>query len=306
MFPTFSDNSLLLSMLSQPPSGRLCYRSLPDGDVVVGILRMPPEFVPLEGVMYILMTTPAGLAIIPKALDGGIGKHMESLGAGDLLREPIWAKTLSSEARPVRFLQAFPEENAWTVFGPSHHVPPLGTPSHRWVDIHDGVATPIDPPIDATGFALSQILTMAPVWPNATGVLHTLPQLPVAWREHYHRYSKLLAASARDPALSEALEETVAADPYFCQFTLGSIDRGYCLYLARLEDRGLLDVDRPRSAAEVAARNVVIDELVCDQATHGTRVDLSSGTGVGPVIADTPASASQDPTDMPQRPRRPS
>lgn len=246
-----------------PTGGQLCFRRLPEGEALVGILAFGNDFTPEEDRTYLLVEHALGFGVVP--LDGEtatLGGDEGYLGVGDMMQAPIWPKTTDPAARTVRFLQAFPEQNRWTVFGVSCHAAKDG-PDHRWVKVsHQGQAQEIEPPFNANGSAMGQLLTMHAVWPDDTGVPHTLPQMPARYREHYHRYHQLLAASTRDEALDACLEKTIAQDPQLRHMWIGRMDRDYCRYLAALEDRGLLTVDAPQTASGYAQRSQVSAEIL--------------------------------------------
>ena len=257
------DDSELLYQQAWPTGGRMCTRALADGQALVGVLGLPADFVPEEGRAYLLLQHPSQISIAKTPVDEGIpNDHQSCMSVGDLMCAPIWPKTTHASAKVVRFFQAFPEQNRWTVFGVSNHSEP-DAPNHRWVDIGQrGQVSEIAEPFNACGAAIGQLLSMHPVWPDAEGALHSLPQLASTWRKHYHRYHQILAEAARDEGMSARLEKTLAADPYLRDLSMGRIDRQYCQFLALLEDRGLLKMDAPKTAAEHAAHDAACDAVI--------------------------------------------
>jgi hypothetical protein len=274
-------------------AGRLCIRALQDGDAMVGLVQLPSDFVPQEGAAYLMVESADGAVVVTQALDQGATDANPDVdpasGVNDLLRAAIWPRTRIPEARAVRFFEAFPESNHWVVFGPSSHAPPPAAPVHRWLEITDQGLTPLAPPLEATGMAMGQILSMHAIWPDAQGTPHTLPQLPSEWRGHMHRYQQLLAQSTRDPELDARLETVVAQDPHFRTLNVGRIDRAYCAFLAALESQGLLTPDAPRNAAEVARRDQASLAIVQAQMTDQPLSNRSSSAATTETGAsDTP------------------
>lgn len=247
--------------------GQICIRALAHSSALVGVVQLPQQFVPIEGQAHLLIEDAGVLNVVPHALDQGVPKGMESYGVNDLMRQAIWRVTAVPSPRVVRFIQAFPESNHWVVFGPSAHSLGANAPSHQWFRLGEaGQIQPIEAPGEARGLTLGQILTTLPVWPNAVGVLHSVPEINTVWRGHQHRYRQLLAQSTRDPELDRTLEATLQKDPELSQLHVGRVDRDYCAYLAALEDRGELQPDRPRSVAELAHRQEQARRLVSGQA----------------------------------------
>lgn len=245
-----------------PTSGRLCFRSLSGGEALVGVLAFGNDFTPKEDCIYLMIEHPLGLGVAELPSSNQPEQVEDYLGVSDMMQSPIWPKTRDASVRTVRFLEAFPEQNRWTVYGVSCHKPTHDA-DHRWVDVtHQGQVQDIEPPFNANGSAMGQLLTMHAVWPDAQGVLHTLPQMPVRYRQHYHRYHQLLAASTRDEALDASLEKTIARDPDLRHIWIGRMDRDYCRYLAALEDRGLLKVDAPQTAQDYEQRSQLSTQIL--------------------------------------------
>lgn len=262
--------------LISPDAGRLCVRSVSQGSILVGLVYLPPAFVPIEGVSYLAILTDTTVAISPRALDGGLPEDYQSYGVGGLLKCPIWNKTSSADARVVRFIQAFPDHNGWVIYGPSHHSLPDTHPTHQWQDIREGgKLNPIEPPLDAAGMGVGGLLTVDPVWPHVNGQLYTLSQISSVYRPHYHRYHQLLAQSVHDTDVAECLQKTIASDPYLCEINTGRVDPGYAKFLAALSDQGLLTEDGPRSETEVASRSAIASGLARTIITDQRRDEMT-------------------------------
>lgn len=248
----------LPSSLAPPVSvlgGQLCLRALGTGSALVGLLRLPQDFVPQEGAAYLLVDHGDRIQVSRTVVDPPPSEEDTARDIGSLLRQPIWRQTTAPEARMVRFIEAFPASNEWVVFGPSQHPLPVDAPAHCWRRADAaGNWGDIEAPVDACRLALSQLLTTPPIWPAADGELYALSALPTFWRGHYHRYHQLLAQSTRDPDLDARLETVLREDPHLSQIAYGRVDRDYCAFLAAMEDRGALTPDAPRRAAEVNAR----------------------------------------------------
>jgi hypothetical protein len=257
---------ILPSQRASPASGRLCRRALREGEAIVGVLHFPCDVDIQEGAAYLLIQAGSALTMVRQPLELGLPEHLQSYGAGDLLRAPIWRQSNIPGGIMVRFIAAFPENNGWAVYGASNQSPGPDAPDHAWFDVGSpGTANPIDAPLEASGLAMSQLLT-SPVWPDASGAIHSLSQLQSPWRRHYHDYHLLLASAARDETISAQLEARVAKHPRFAQLNIGRINRNYCAYLAELEYRGELVVDGPMSAAVCAHREELSAQILKEAA----------------------------------------
>ena len=251
------------SLAVTPQGGRLCRRALLKGSILVGVLHFPPGFNPIEGACYVLTQAPEGLRLSLLPLDQGLPERMQSAGVGDLLQEQIWNKTLSPEVMTVRFLEAFPKDGIWTVYGASLHSLPEADPAHAWFDVQaSGELKAIAAPFAAAGTGIGQMLSSYAVWPDRKGDLYTLPQLQSSWRPHFLAYHKLLISAARDPDVAANLEATVRNSKVFREISIGRIDREYCAFLAHLDDHGLVGIDAPRTAEAFAHRSAVGDDFM--------------------------------------------
>jgi hypothetical protein len=258
-----SAHSELSDLLAQPVTGgRLCVRHLKDGDAMVGLLHLPAGVVPIEGAAYLLIEKDQQLRVAPEPLDQGLAPACQASSIGELCTAPIWSKTVDAHTRVVRFFAAFPETNSWTVVGPSSHADPQA-PSHSWFDVDaNGRKQPMAEPFESNGLALGQLLTNHPVWPDAHGKGHTLPQMSSAWRQEYFRYHQLLVQSTHDPELDANLEKVIARDPAFSEISVGRIDRDFCRHLANLDAQGLLVLDAPQSVDFHRRQNAAVGNLV--------------------------------------------
>lgn len=249
----------------RPQGGRLCRRATTSGSALVGIFHLPRQFVPLEGASYALEITNSGLQLDPTALSGPLEESLQSFGVGDLLARPIWNRSQDPSVQAVRFIEAFPQDNAWTVYGPSHHQLGDDAPVHAWFDIDTyGAPTAIPPPFDAAGSGIGQLLSSHPVWPDRQGVLHTLPQIQSSWRPHFLAYHQLLADSVLDADLNDNLEHAIAQSPIFRELSIGRVDRMYCQYLATLKANGLLTIDAPQTAHQFTQRAELVAKAFRD------------------------------------------
>jgi hypothetical protein len=246
-----------------PEGGLLCHRCVSGGQAWVGVFHLPPEFVPVEGVLYGMRLGKDQVTLSPQPLGHPLDEYDQFCGIGDLMRRPIWAGTPDPTELTVRFLSALPQENTWSVYGISRHPLPDDAPNHSWFAVHaQGRLAFQDAPFDATGEAVGSLLSSYPVWPSRTGTLYSFPQLQSSLRPHYHEYHQLLAQAARDPAVDATLENTIASNPQFRQLSLGRVDREYCQYLAKLQDAGLLAPPAPRTQQELDAEHAVLRDLM--------------------------------------------
>jgi hypothetical protein len=249
------------SDIALPVGGRLCQRNLSHGHVWVGVLHLPEDFVPVEGVAYALFQNEDQLVLVREPASGPLKHEHLSYGVGNLLTSQIWNETLDSNALVVRFLQAFPEDNVWGVYGASQFNLD-DAPTHTWCDVSaKGKLSEIDPPMEARGEGIGSLLSAHPVWPNKQGELYTLSQLQTPYRAHFHTYHKMLIKAAGDDEYRKNLRKTLAQDPDLCHLN-GSIDEQFCEYLVALDKRGLVQPDAPQSAADFEKRQQASKEII--------------------------------------------
>lgn len=245
-----------------PVGGRLCQRKLSHGYAWVGVLHLPDDFVPVEGVAYVLVQNEDQLILVRAPASEPLEHEYLSYGVGDLLTSEIWNKTLDSNALVVRFLQEFPEDNVWGLYGASPFTLDDDAPSHTWCQVSNrGRLSEIDPPIDARGEGIGSLLSSHAIWPNKNGELYTLSQLQTPYRAHFYTYHQMLVRAAGDDEYRKGLRKTLAEDPDLCHLNSG-IDKDFCKYLVKLNEKGLMLPDAPQSAATYQARNKVSTQIV--------------------------------------------
>lgn len=243
----------------------MCQRALDQNHAMVGLAAFGPEFSPEEGAAYLLDMRDGQpmLYLTPVRGAEDVLDPDYAMGAGDMLQAPIWPGTTHPDIRVVRFLQAFPEQNRWTMLSASNH--PLTPPgvSHVWqrTDAH-GRLERVEPPFEANGLAISQILTNHPVWPDANGVGHTLPALMSSDRAAFLRYQEHVAEAAGQPAALKALRTTFRSDPTLFRVQSGEIDPRYADYLRLLKEHDLLDLNRPYTAEDLAGRADLVKQVM--------------------------------------------
>jgi len=103
-------------------TGRLFMRHLKEGRALVGCLSFDPSVVIEEEKAYLLMMKDGCVFLSDKPVDSQEYSKDYVKSVDDLIKCPIWQKTTSKDALVVRFFKALPEENMWTVFGPSNFV----------------------------------------------------------------------------------------------------------------------------------------------------------------------------------------
>jgi len=246
-----------------PVSGRLCRRSLSQGQALVGVLTLPADFTVEPGRSYLLVDTGTSFRLAELPFEDPLSDENIHYGIDGLLRSTVWRGVTAPEAMTVKFLDAFPQDNTWVVFGASNVPLPKDAPSHAWWDIGPkGQRTPIEAPVDAVGQTMGQLLSFYPLWPDARGELYALPKLYPATRELYQRFHELLVASTKDPDLDATLEASIARQPEFHILSMGRVDRDFCRYLAALDAIGGMTLDRPRNADELRAYEALHDQAM--------------------------------------------
>lgn len=249
--------------IAVPIGGRICQRSVVGGHVWVGVLHLPDNFTPTEGVAYAISQRNGRLFINTEPASQPLDSYQEWHGIKNLLESPIWPKSMDAQTLPVRFIGAFPDDNVWGLYGASHYALDDQTPSHVWCDVSpSGRIEPIEAPFDAAGQAISQLLTSHAVWPAKSAELYTIPQLSTAVRPHFYTYHKLLAEAGRNPELMKGLRDKIASDPNLRNISMGSIDPLYCEYLAELDDCGQLKIDAPQHIDQLRSKEDAVLSLV--------------------------------------------
>lgn len=245
------------SEIVMPNGGRICQRAVAGGHLWIGALHLPDDFTPTEGVAYLAVQREGRLLLLRREVSEPLSPQHQVENIGGLLQAPIWNKTMDSDALCVRFIEAFPGENVWGVYGASHYAPPEGSPSHLWADISPrGEIKPIEAPFDAQGYAVGQMLSTQPVWPRRNGDLYTIPQIQSGYRQDQYDYHQLLLKAARDPEVMEELPSFVRQNPKFWSMST-SVDPLFTQYLDHLDREGMVQIDAPHSAAEVARKEAM-------------------------------------------------
>lgn len=223
-------------------SGRFMARAAQDNNAfMVGVLRFPSDFIPVESALYLLSTYANTVSVSNAPVGDVLADDLQGNGVTNTLTDKCWAGTKLPATMTVRFIKAFPDENAWTVYGaanqdilPGHG---LDKTTGIWCDITKGRWRVIDAPAVTTGLTASLILRNLFVWPNRYGVLHNLPDIESAWRSAYHEHSLLLSCYGKKRLTKTEVQEIVATNSRIAKVYSG-IDEQFCAYLAALEALG--------------------------------------------------------------------
>lgn len=254
-----------------PIAGRLAIRQLREGAAVVGLVYLPADVEIVEGAAYLASFRDGQLRIFRRAVDQGLPEEcgdMGVCGVSDMLRAPIWYATPNELFTTARFIEAFPDANAWLLVSASNKplLPEAGDDTgHAWFDFGAaGELCPITAPFDARGAAMGQLVSQHPVWPGPDGQAYVLAQNDSRWRPHFLRHAQLLARLGRGEIDRDAYIATVRADAWFPRIAYGAPDPEYARYLAALEAAGGLRECRPSNAAEYAEDDRRVRRIVAD------------------------------------------
>lgn len=256
-------------------SGRLCFRELTNSTALVGVVTLDPSFVANETDCFALTRLDNGqwaaVALEPEH-KLPLTDEQRVYGLSALLTTPVWRTPANDHTVVVRFTEAFPEDNTWALAGVSNRplsTLPLPFPdegiqgSHLWVDLQQGQASRLETPFAAQGMAMGQLLTQQAIWPNAQGALHTLSTLPTATRQDMFDYHQRVVQAIHNGETDEELRAAIQANPRMRAVAPYSLpDMEYAHYLAKLSERGALEMDRPRTADEVEAGKAVRLEVM--------------------------------------------
>jgi hypothetical protein len=254
-------------MMCLAVDGRLVVRNLPaSASAMVGILEFPPEFVPEEDALYVASLRDGRFCIMDTRVDNGVVPECSGMGINNILRESCWRGVAEDDMLTVRFIEAFPQSNRWTVFGASNKHLMTNAVADQvgqvWLSVCDRKLKQIEPVVSEFGMTLGQMLSSKPVWPDSKGVMHTLPVIESRWRQAYLEYSTLQARYGAKEISKQQLVDAVRADPALFAIRSLSVEDEFCRYLARLRDAGGLTLNRPFSADEVAKKDALIAQLI--------------------------------------------
>jgi len=257
-------------MLSEAIAGRIMFRQTGDNaTILVGVLTLPAHVHIIEGALYLMVLWGNRVAIAHQALDDGVPARKGAYGIDGLLHEPLWRSTSAPGTLCVRFIKAFPEDNVWSVFGPSK-TPLLPSAAfqrgHAWCDIVDGAMVPIDAPIDATGKGISSPLTSYAIWPGPAGNFYCMPQAFAEHRPAFLRHRKLLASLGRGEMEQAQYVSAVRADKGLRDIApYGTPESEYLQFLVTLDAEGGLTEDAPIECNAHAAHTRRVSDIVAAQ-----------------------------------------
>lgn len=267
-----------------PVSGRILLRQLRDGFMIAGALRFGLDFVPVETSLYPACLVEGQLRIGSQSIDGPLGGHDRYGSACNWLGQPIWRRTTDARQFTVRFVEAFPDANQWTVVavGCGRIDVPTDTAGHAWMDIADGAATLIEAPMDARGEAMGGVLA-SPVWPARNRELYTTPNLPSWQRPCFVRHHELLARVGRGEITGTQARAEIAGDDEMFNLHAGSIDTDFCRFLAAQPQASTVEDFGPRSAEQIRIveerSRTIVRELVAARRAEEIR-ELAAAVGV--------------------------
>jgi len=235
---------------------------------MLGVLQFPEDFQVLESAGYVVCLSVFGLRVYSPPIDTGPPAGTDSWGINASLQSPSWP---AFAARPdlmmVRFIAAFPQQNVWTVYGASRHLPVYsanGDANHAWFDVDkEGQLKEIAAPSEEmVGFSCAQLLTQLCIWPDAQGTLHCLPQHFSRWRPIYLRLSELTARVGEGAVSEKEYYQRVREDPELSQVAPLQLDAPFVKYLARLKAAGGLHLSTPNTAEQLRARKALAKRVL--------------------------------------------
>lgn len=214
-------------------TGRLFMRHLKEGRALVGCLSFDPSVAIEEEKAYLLMMKDGSVFLSDKPVDSQEYSKDYVKSVDDLIKCPIWQKTTSKDALIVRFFKALPEENMWTVFGPSNFVSE-NNKTGEWWDVAHGRLREVAPPVIDYGMTLGQVLNQNAIWPSPSGVMYAIPAV-ASWSDAlFKRLHVLMAtAGATEKTLTHAAD-IVRAAPHLEKVTPMNLDKQFCRFLNKM------------------------------------------------------------------------
>lgn len=289
----FFNRSAAIDAAAIPSSGRLLARQLGAGqEILLGVLHFAPHFVPREGALYLMTTALGQVRVLLGMLDADMPLEAQG-GVTGTLKSACWRGTTCPGALTVRFIEAFPESNGWTVYGPCEHAlfPPQSYEGgHAFLSVQDGTLSSLPLPEGLSGAAAGQILNDMPLWPDANGTLHAVPSTEARWRSVYFDWSMLQARLGAGEISEEELREEYRKNPQFQNVASPRPDIEYCRYLTALRDAGGIISACPLTAEALAARAGLALQIVSGLYVERKRVELTDlaialGIDVAPCTA---------------------
>jgi hypothetical protein len=244
-----------------PTSGRLLVKWTSDGCLLAGVLHLPPMLTIQEGARYSLRigkdrSIRVANTVMPE-LDLVGFQQVAPFGVDAMLGAKIWQEPEASDSQTVRFLKAF-EPNGWVVFGASSRtlldVALADRNKCAWLDVLDGrAAAPAadskPPAMEAR--TMGQALRSLVAWPDAQGVLHTLPIQISKYRAHYLRKAELEARLGSNSIGVQEFMATVRADPKLMEIYPPALpEPSYLEFITAISNIGGLEIERPLTRAE--------------------------------------------------------
>ena len=237
----------------QPSSGRILTTAVKEGFAIVGVLSLPPNFVPQEGYVYTMTRSDDVVSLAVEPIDRKTNNDLALSNIDGQLANKIWPKPVRSDDIPVRFIAAFPEENIWSVYGVSPFQSPV-THDQIWENLEEGRLSEISPPVECRELSLGQTLSEKAAWPGIEGQLYALPQTSSFWRDKYKQYHKILIDGARGGTHPREIKAKIQLDPVLRVLADRPIDLAYCRFLSQLDMWGELVEDQPARHAEIVHR----------------------------------------------------
>lgn len=252
-----------MHLTHQPAAGRLCIRINDGGSMVIGLMHLPAAMEIIEGAAYVLQMLDGAVSLGGR-LDEGLPVELVDAGVTHLMTSPVWRDSTDPSVLIVRFFEAFPETNSWTMFGATRHRLPveLDGSGHGWLDVASGGITAISAPVDARGRAIGQLLSSCAIWPHLDGKRYSLPQLAIPTRHRYLQRSHLIARLGAGEITREEYEAALRASPELLALQGPSVDAQYARFLHLLHMECLLGLDAPRTAGDIESRELHMDHII--------------------------------------------
>ncbi len=253
--------------VTYPIRGRYISRLLRGGTILAGVVHFEPDVRIREGAARLLVLRDDVFALGAHDLDDGVpeGAGYEGAGLGQLASCAVWQRQGGIGMFTVRFVSAFPESNGWSFVAVSpfpFETRQMDAAGHAWWDAHGGEVVPCVAPIDARGKAIGQLLTDHPIWPDAGGAPHSVPQLETRWREPMLEVQRLCSRVGRGELSPADCSALLRERPELKACAPGSIDLDYCRFLATVERDYGLELIASRTAEAHALRAAQLSQAL--------------------------------------------